>query len=262
MLLCSRGILLRGSSLILLVSCGGFGRARNPPEFVITSPSGAGARVQIVHGRPTNLRDFGASLKYVGNAQNCTATMIGPRTVLIAAHCVKDKAVGIVRVGGHTIGATCHRPSVYAAGHHDLALCGTASDVTLPHDAAYERINLSSAVPALQDTVLLQGFGCQGVGGTGRTGVLAEGEAAVDSLDAANGEIRTVGGVAVCSGDSGGAVYLRIGARRMVVAVNARGDLKLKSTLTSTAGANLRSFIDGWTEKICGRDGDARNCHG
>jgi secreted trypsin-like serine protease len=232
------------------------------PAFVITSPQKTGATVKILHGRPTDLRDFSASLKYEGNGQDCTATVVGPQTILIAAHCVKHRATGIVRIGRNSTDATCYRPETYADGYHDLALCSTAGILKLPRDSDYERINLDAAIPVETSLLLLQGFGCQGVGGTGKKGELSEGEAVVERVDLGSGKIHTVGGVAVCSGDSGGAAYLRNGESRTVIAVNARGDLQLNSTLTATATQGLRKFIDNWPEKICGRDPGLEKCHG
>lgn len=188
---------------------------------------------QIVGGHPANLNDFGAALSYKGAANDCTATIIGPETVIIAAHCVRNGAVGLISLPSGGYPATCKRSPDFDGSHYDVALCSTTTPIVLLNGATYERISIDPALPTIPGKLLLQGLGCRAVGASGKTSYLSEGDANITNPGDLYGEITTIGGVAVCSGDSGGPAYLKSqdGKSRVMVGINMLSHPDLSSTL-------------------------------
>ncbi|WP_019832822.1 trypsin-like serine protease [Sphingomonas sp. PR090111-T3T-6A] len=239
-----------------------------PPAFTMSRPPSA-AGVTIVGGTASNLLSFAAALRYRGNGQDCSANAIGPRTILIAAHCVRPRAHGRIDFPdtSHTW-ATCTLSDKFDGEHNDVALCLTDDSIPLPRHAWYETINRDPSIPPTGGTLLLQGIGCRRSGGGGKSGILAEGPARISVAMDSQGQIHTVGdpgkgGVAVCSGDSGGGAYLRgLGESRTMVGVNAAGDRTENSVITALASPALDPFFAAWTSPICVRGKEMSTCHG
>lgn len=212
------------------------------PMFV---PSGG---VQVINGRPIVAADWPALIKArfteidpatskpVGF--NCTAAIIGPRTLLTAAHCLdKGGKPAILRSAGLTlqgfgIPMRCAIPSSYANAtpkpgsvrtSADYALCLLDADLGQLNAPGlrYERLNLSGAV-AKGSNVAITGWGCtKAVFKPG--GGFAHGEASPKPLavgapvDAPAGSpaepnylttrSKPASGGALCPGDSGGPLY-------------------------------------------------------
>lgn len=75
--------------------------------------------------------------------------------------------------------------------------------------------------------------------------------------------VQTMGGAAVCGGDSGGAAYFPAsGPGRRVFGVNSRGDILSRSLIATVAPA--RPWIEDWRTRkgvaICGLDDMPSGC--
>lgn len=225
----------------------------------------------LIGGRTADPNDWPASMYAAMNGGRCTSTLVGQRTLLIAAHCVDNGAKATFRIKNVIYSSTCEHSPAYVAGNAtaDWALCVVDKTVT---GVEFEIVNQDNAAVKVGDEVLLTGFGCvQPGGGGGNDGTYRVGEATV--TDVPNGgdsnDIITKGGGALCFGDSGGPAFKFMDAdkkTRVQISVNSRGDIRTESFLSSVSTDQAREFFKSWSkkhdQKICGVHVDALGCRG
>lgn len=235
------------------------------------------AQPQLGNGVIANVQKWPASLVADAAGETCTATLIGPRTLLTAAHCVGDKKEIKIQLkkGADPLTGTCSRAPGWTetTPSNDIALCLMAEPVKRP-GLVYEWVSLDPSPLKTGLRLTAGGYGCQDlkkkkleVPPVFRIGPLfidrppTPGQTwpnwifAVAATDASKSF--------VCPGDSGGAVYwVRADQSRLIVAVMsavqtdpASKDFKVSylAALSTEAG---KAFIEGWaktaTQEICG----------
>jgi len=225
-----------------------------------TEPALLGARV----AEPV---DYPATFYSASRSGRCTSTVIGPRVLLTAAHCVGNGAVATVRRSGRDSRSVCtHAPGYPANKTADWALC--LFDAPL-NGLRYERISIDPRLVGVGSELLLTGFGCTRPDGTGgNDGIYRIGEAPITRLpQGSDNDIITRGSVALCFGDSGGPAFAYLDPqrrRRVQVSVNSRGNIQDTSYLSSLSTAASIQFLREWSARngarICGLHSDAPNC--
>lgn len=221
---------------------------------------------ELIGGRPADPKDFPASFyAAMGNAR-CTATLVGPQVLIIAAHCVDDGAKATITIKGEKISGKCtHGPDYNGNATADYTLCAFDKPI---EGIAYELLNQDENLVKVGDEILLTGFGCirQG-GGGGNDGIYRIGEAKVTNIPSGNSnDIITVGNSALCFGDSGGPAFKIVGVLRYQVSINSRGDISKTSYLSAVHTPQAKKFIKSWSDKtglkICGVHADVKGCRG
>jgi len=195
----------------------------------------------------------------------CTATAVGARTLLTAAHCFHGSSTGTIMLGTELAQVSCERHKDYPTNAWaDFSLCYAESTLAAP-DRGFEVINVDPAVLRVQTKLVIVGFGCRTPGGADRGfGRLSEGDAVVLNIDAQY--VETGGGAAICTGDSGGGVFFSAGPRapRLVVAVASHGDLSTRSFLVVTASDIFLEWARDWCKKygtsLCGVTSQTTPC--
>ncbi len=254
-----------------LAAFGLFPAVSSATEFTRPPLTVPGAEPRILRGTPAGARQWPATRASTTSTSagnfRCTATLIGPRTVLTAAHCVDNGATMSIEVEGPDATVTCTHHSKYS-GHpdydNDIALCLATTDLRLPQYERYERLNTERNVLRQGARVQLLGFGCTTPGGD-VSRYLYTGSTRVTSATGAL--IATADGASVCEGDSGGAAYWSARTQsRVVIGVNStRSDDFQKSFLTNVAAPSISDFIRKWvadnSASVCGYGAPSSLCH-
>ncbi len=181
----------------------------------------------------------------------CTGTIIGPRTVVSAAHCVTGNSPFFMHNGRKY-------PVRFIASDgekqgHDIALAVTDQPI---RGAIFARFGqgIKHGVK-----ILMAGFGCTKKGG--KPGVLHAGENKIIGMDDDHLLAASPNGSVLCEGDSGGPAFMTDGVKRFLVGVsslsdiskiniNVRLDSQLSHAFLKTA-ARLNSLEICGVSKVC-----------
>jgi hypothetical protein len=196
-------VLLAGFSL--LAGCGG----EDPLSAVNVLQS------SITNGKPTS--DYPT----VGEISGCTATLVGKKTVLTAAHCVWTGGSYSFKVAGSKYSGKAVRHPSYGGFNlsNDIAL------IRLTQAPPVTPTPISNAAPAVGDEVVLVGFGVTSEygkdGGIKRMAknTIAKVTKTTIVFYGSGGDIGNT-----CYGDSGGPAFSTINGHFVVVGVTSRGD--------------------------------------
>lgn len=229
-----------------------------PPQFY--NPKGINDNV-LINGRVPDKSEFQAVI-WIGN---CTATLVGPRMVYTAAHCVGNRGIQFT-VDSKSYQGECRIAREYSGNSTaDYALCYVSEDVAGVN--YWETINQDADHVREGTEVLLSGFGCR-VWGGGIDGKYRVGESKVRRIPSGtNNDIVTVNNATLCSGDSGGPAWSidKDGKRMRMISVNSRSNTTTTSYLSALhtdtgkrfTGAVLDLYPDA---KICGTSREPSNC--
>ncbi len=226
------------------------------------------ATENLIGGWVVDSDDWPASFFTTSGESFCTGTLIGPRVLLTAAHCVELTSLISIDVNNIEVDGFCTiHPNYRRYGKNqslDYALCLLDNDVAV---SKYETINQDQQlVNNVGNQLLLSGYGCTRIGGGGADGLYRVGYSklienpgpqTIDYMDF----IHAHGRVALCSGDSGGPAfhipYSGSESIRSLVAVNAQSNLETWSLLSATSRDQAITFFDAWSTRngapmICG----------
>lgn len=246
------------------------------PEVKLYRPESAkGVNLQVQGGFEATVSFWPATFIFDGaHGGICTATAVGPRVLLTAAHCVTNGGGGkIVKTNAKL---KCWHHDRWAIGPRwDLALCLANKDIKLDITAPYETISIAAGEPVINRFITLLGYGCTVAGGS--KGVLYQGDSPVTHIASAPKPwFTTTGPVAVCSGDSGGGAFLVDSAStsRRIVGVASMMTGSATSDFAATPDADAVRWFGDWAAarlkeghsknelRICGLDGTLNVCHG
>lgn len=224
---------------------------------------------ELIGGTVVDSKDFPASVYASMNNARCSATVIGPRTLLIAAHCVSNGGTASFKANGTSYSSKCTHAREYSGNSTaDWALCLVDKTVA---GIVFESLETSDAPLKRGDEALLTGHGCINPGGGGgNDGPLRIGHAIVQDVPSggSSNDVVTQGKAALCFGDSGGGFYCAEPGsltKRKVCGVNSRGNISDTSYLSAVFTAMAKGFIQDWksknSQKICGYDMDP-SCRG
>lgn len=213
----------------------------------------------LIRGSVADRKDY-PGVVWIGN---CTATLVGPRTLVSAAHCTRTSAS--FSIGASRYSSTCV-PSPYYPRNStsDYVWCYTNREVEGVE--FFENVLLDEKEVVRGDKILLSGFGCQRWGGN-LDGQFRVGVATVTAIPSgSNNDVVAGQGATLCSGDSGGPAWtiLPNGDRDKLLSVNSRSNTTtvsyLSALFTSQGKETLNRYLSRFPTKICGVHADAPDC--
>lgn len=212
----------------------------------------------IIGGTPTGLADPEVFALLRSGWPFCSATLIHPRVLITAAHCVEN---GVGSVSNHPLGYYNGSPFVQSTWAHpdykttalaeyDLAFVLLASPVTTVAPKPMQR----TALPALASGRAV-GYGQRSVSANPPSGERYTIDLPLTAVT--SGQVRYGSpGAAICFGDSGGPFFATIDGVEKLIAVHSYTN---DQTCSGGAGARLdakQTVIEAWfAENVCPRDG-------
>jgi secreted trypsin-like serine protease len=174
----------------------------------------------------------------------CTGTVIGPHTVLTAAHCVSPALVGTGQVFELLSGTTLSLPGIVASSTtfdpaFDVNNLFAGHDIGIIHTAAaLPFASLAIAPVALAAPVRLVGYGSNTHANTG-SGTKRQ---VTTTIVAASGVLIQDGNsnMQTCHGDSGGPAFQTVGGAQVVVGVTSFGQDASATSVCFNGGFHVR----------------------
>lgn len=216
----------------------------------------------IVNGQETS--DYPATGMLLSQGQPfCTATVIAPRSVVTAAHCVEnqDPSSFTFGLGPNYMQIDAELKVVAAVTHPQWDSQQLANDiavVTLAEDAPVAPIALNKAMDDswIGRTVTLVGYGVSdGPSQTG-AGIKREVDVTIDQLEATTLHYTTTKGQTACNGDSGGPAYADEGGQLVIAGITSYGDQNCQQFGVYT---RVDAFLDFIEQEISNGGGNNPN---
>jgi len=207
----------------------------------------------LIGGKPVAPGEYPEVIYISMKGGKCSASIVGPRTVLTAAHCARKGAKVTFQHNQNQYTAICNAPAAYPRQDHDISVCLVDKELAKPY------ASLASEGPKTGDNMSLIGYGCtRPGGGGGNDGVLRVGQSTVTGFS--TWDIITKKNSALCYGDSGGPAFKLIGdpvnEHHYVLGVNSKGDIRSTSYLSKIYSDASKAFLTAWAEQnkaeICG----------
>jgi hypothetical protein len=224
----------------------------------------SGAGTTVVGGKKADTKEWEASLYPASDADRCSATLIGPKALLLAAHCVGDgKKVTFTKDGVQHSGTCTHSGDYKKDESADYALCLIIDPISM---IKFETVIQDPSLIRVGSKITLTGYGCtQYPQAGGNDGIFRTAEPVINAIPGQPGNERNTilvydKNIGICSGDSGSGAFIYVVAatKRVIAAVNSREyATDYTSYLSSLTTTDAQRFLLKWThdnndEKICG----------
>ncbi len=251
-------------ALLLLTACAPESSLPGAEEDVESSEE---SRDPIVGGQTTSAFPAVGALTRYGST-HCTGTVIAPRKVLTAGHCVKGVSASSLKfVLGDKVSAPKHTLSVASVKAHpsydDTSLANDIAIVTLSSDAPVVPAPVLSAMDAswAGKELVFVGYGASN--GNAQTGYGTKRYVRMPvSTVSAKTFSYAVSGKNTCNGDSGGPAFAEVGGVAYVAGVTSYGDANCTQYGVDTRVDAFKDFLGLNAPDPCAGETFAGRCDG
>jgi hypothetical protein len=205
---------------------------------------------QLINGNLVPAGQFTEVISLSSGSNGCTATVIGPQTIVTAGHCTTTGAVITFTINSVTYNATMTKSPTAGL---DLALGLT--DKPLPSGITPASIG-GTASSGL--TITLLGYGCTDPTTNTFDNLLRMGTTVITQVSSLTVTSNQQNGAGICFGDPGGpAEIIDSNNNHLVIGVNSQGNLKDTNIDARTDVAEAASFFQSFiaannNAQICG----------
>lgn len=205
----------------------------------------------LINGRPANPGEFPEVVYISMGGSRCSATVIGERVILTAAHCGSTGSTATFQIGQTQYSARLERAPNYPSQDHDISLGLVSKPIT-----EVKPVNVGGSY-AVGKIITLAGYGCINPGGGGgNDGILRVGETKITGQQSYDMVSSMPNGAALCFGDSGGPAFEIISSKHYVLGVNSKGNIRDTNYNTRTDLTASKQFFQAWAKKnsvdVCG----------
>jgi hypothetical protein len=237
--------------------------AQNVPENVIEYYVNEQGEIvpTLINGEEVSKDDWRSVVRIkVGNS-GCSATVVGPKVVITAAHCGSNGATATFDLAGKSYSGKIERSSLYPGKDHDQAV------IILDQPVPKEDVKVFASIggnPVVGGKIYLLGYGCtQAGGGGGNDGKLRAGLATIKGFSGYG--IISSEGAALCFGDSGGPAMVDSNKEKpILISTNSKGNIRDTNYTLSTVSNESKAFWSAMASKysavICGVNGTEEIC--
>lgn len=212
----------------------------------------------LINGKPVEPGTFKDVVRIQTGSAGCSATVVGPKVVVTAAHCGGEGATSQFKLNGKTYSGKIDRSAIYPRQDHDVAVIITTQEI--PENEVGKYAIVKGTVQVGTEVTLL-GYGCtRPGGGGGNDGVLRIGQTKVTGFSGYDFVSSSPGGAALCFGDSGGPAFIFEGDKHYLVGVNSKGNIRNTNYNAYLASSTSKDFFTEMAKKhsveICGINRD------
>lgn len=219
-----------------------------------TGSDGDGRRgTPIVNGQETSDYPEAGVLLQQGQAF-CTGTLIAPRSVLTAGHCVEgqDPSQFSFGIGASQDQLDFELSVAGAVAHPQFDMQQLVNDVavvTLGEDAPINPMPMNQAMDQtwIGRSVTLVGFGVDDGPSQSNAGIKRMVDVTIDQVDATTLHYTTQQGQTACNGDSGGPAFADEGGQLVVAGITSYGDQNCQEYGVYT---RVDAFLDFINEQV------------
>lgn len=204
---------------------------------VVLGQSSLADPVDIINGEPIPPGAYDQVVLVKAGSSTCTGTLVGPKVVLIAGHCLGAQSPAVeFTVGGETYTGIGMRSGSYSSKNHDLAVVISFKSVT-----KIVPLTVVMVLPQVGQDLKMVGWGCQKPE-TSPPAFASLGVAKVSGKETL--EYTTVGQQALCFGDSGAPALYEFEEEKVVVGVGSKSNMKDMSYFTRLDTLESEQFFE------------------
>lgn len=215
---------------------------------------------RLINGTPVTPGTYQYVVQVTANGATCSGSVVGPRVIITAAHCVPNGSTASFKVGAKTYSAKMTRSPIYnfPKVDHDIALGITTEDIT-----GIDPVTVGGKASTGLGIQLL-GYGCTKKPAPGETpvsdGILRIGATVVTGFSNFDMVSKLASGGALCFGDQGGPSLTKVDGKDVLLGLSTKGNLQDMTWSVRLDMPESDKFLKDFASqngvKICGVNGE------